>query len=118
MKVNDFSRRIHQLTLVSPNFLSAPIVMIITGVGAIFLTVSGFISLRTKQFSFNIVTSILGIIVLLCLIVSITFSFLLLSNIDNDINKVNVDEELRRASQDSSLMSVWDSLQIRLRTLH
>ena len=108
-----FSRRIHQLTIVSNNFLLAPIIQIITATGSLFLVVSGFFSLKTKNFTNNFVTSILGIIVLIILISSITLTFLLLDNIDNDVNKVNVKAELRKAANDEALMNVWDSLQIR-----
>ena len=37
-----FSARLHQLTMVSGNFLSGPIIMIITSAGALALVMSGF----------------------------------------------------------------------------
>jgi len=107
--------RIHQLTMVSNNFLLAPIIMLITSCGAILLTVSGFISLRQRQAQYiiNLVNAGLGVLLIIALCASVALSFMLRDNIENDINKVNVDDELRKAVNDDNIMEVWDSLQVR-----
>ena len=100
--------------MVSDNFLLAPIIMLITSSGAILLTVSGFVSLRQgKQYIINLVNAGLGVLLIICLGASVVLSFMLRDNIENDINKVNVDEELRNAVNDDGVMEVWDSLQVR-----
>merc|ERR1712227_1011032 len=106
--------RIHQLTMVSDNFLLAPVIMLITSSGAILLTVSGFVSLRQrKQYVINLVNAALGVLIIICLGTSVVLSFMLRDNIENDINKVNVDDELQKAVNDDGVMEVWDSLQVR-----
>ena len=47
------------------------------------------------------------------LVVSVVLSFKIRDNIEHDINKVNVDEELGKAVRDVDLMNIWDSLQKR-----
>ena len=84
-----FSRRIHQLTIVSNNFLSAPIIQLITGTLALCLVVSGFFSLKIRHLFYNLITSILGVIVLIILIISITLTFLLLDNILTIASPIN-----------------------------
>ena len=49
----------------------------------------------------------------LLLVVSVVLSFMIRDNIEQDINKVNVDEELGKAVRDVDLMNIWDSLQER-----
>ena len=44
---------------------------------------------------------------------SVVLSFKIRDNIEHDINKVNVDEELDKAVTDVDLMNLWDSLQER-----
>ena len=101
--------------MVSNNFLLAPIIMLITSCGAMLLTVSGFISLRQRQgqYIINLVNAGLGVLLIIALCASVALSFMLRDNIENDINKVNVDDELRKAVNDDNIMEVWDSLQVR-----
>ena len=47
------------------------------------------------------------------LVASVVLSFKIRDNIEHDINKVNVDEELDKAVTDVDLMNLWDSLQER-----
>ena len=49
----------------------------------------------------------------LLVVVSVVLSFMIRDNIEHDINKVNVDEELGKAVKDVDLMNIWDSLQER-----
>ena len=49
----------------------------------------------------------------LLLVASVVLSFKIRDNIEHDINKVNVDEELDKAVTDVDLMNLWDSLQER-----
>ena len=81
--------------------------MIISSSGGIVLWLVAAISTkRNKQYNIYFSLSGLAAIVLTMVTVSVIFSFLLRTDIDNQLNKVNVRAELARAA-----MAVWVSLQ-------
>merc|ERR1719193_977425 len=67
---------------------------------------------KKKQTAFMVFAA-LTLVVFFVQLAAIILAFLLRNNIDTDLNKVNIDKELRRASTDNSTMEVWDSLQAR-----
>jgi len=105
--------RLHQLTMVSGNFLSGPIIMIITSAGALALVMSGFFSLHKTHYLLNFANALVSGVLTLLVVVSVVLSFMIRDNIEHNINKVNVDEELGKAVKDVDLMNIWDSLQER-----
>ena len=51
------------------------------------------------------------------LVTSIVLSFMLQENIENDINKVNIKDELEKAVADVNAMNQWDDMQARFETM-
>ena len=84
--------------MVSNNFLSGPVVMILGSCVTLVLVGSGYLSLRRKQYYFYLINSTLGVTLIAILVVAIIFSFILHDNIEHDINKVNVKEQLSKES--------------------
>jgi len=52
-------------------------------------------------------------VVIALLVTSIVLSFMLQENIENDINKVNIKDELEKAVADVNAMNQWDDMQAR-----
>ena len=61
----------------------------------------------------NFANALVSGVLTLLVVVSVVLSFMIRDNIEHDINKVNVDEELGKAVKDVDLMNIWDSLQER-----
>ena len=61
----------------------------------------------------NFANALFSGVLAVLLVVSVVLSFMIRDNIEHDINKVNVDEELGKAVRDVDLMNIWDSLQER-----
>ena len=61
----------------------------------------------------NFANALISGVLAVLLVVSVVLSFMIRDNIEHDINKVNVDEELGKAVRDVDLMNIWDSLQER-----
>ena len=61
----------------------------------------------------NFANALFSGVLTVLLVVSVVLSFMIRDNIEHDINKVNVDEELGKAVRDVDLMNIWDSLQER-----
>ena len=88
--------------------------MVIASTSGLFLAVSGAAGCsRKKQYNFYFALSSVAALVLIIVLVSVIFSFLVKSDIDNQLNKVNVVRTLSLAAEDSTVMRVWDSLQTR-----
>ena len=77
------------------------------------LSLVGACSIRKKQFNIYFGLSGLAAVVLTAVVVSIVFSFLVRSDIKDQLNKVNVRSELGRAARSEAVMGLWDSLQER-----
>ena len=76
------------------------------------LTDSTF-SLHKTHYLLNFANALVSGVLTLLVVVSVVLSFMIRDNIEHDINKVNVDEELGKAVKDVDLMNIWDSLQER-----
>ena len=88
--------------------------MIIASTSGLFLALCGAAGCsRKKQYNIYFALSSLAASVLVIVIVSVIFSFLVKSDIENQLNKVNVVTTLSRAAQEPGVMSLWDSLQTR-----
>ena len=88
--------------------------MIITSCGGLLLVVVGLVSLKKKHHHSSLVTALLAGLLVCVAVAAVVLVFLLRANIEHDINKVNVEAELRTAVADEARMELWDSLQARL----
>ena len=70
-------------------------------------------SLHKTHYLLNFANALFSGVLAVLLVVSVVLSFKIRDNIEHDINKVNVDEELGKAVRDVDLMNIWDSLQKR-----
>ena len=70
-------------------------------------------ALGRRQYNLYYSLAIFGLFVTFLLVIAIVFSFLLKESIETDLNKVNVEAELRKAVRDEVVMNTWDELQIR-----
>ena len=70
-------------------------------------------ALGRRQYNLYYYLAIFGLFVTFLLVIAIVFSFLLKESIETDLNKVNVEAELRKAVRDEVVMNTWDELQIR-----
>ena len=70
-------------------------------------------SLHKTHYLLNFANALFSGLLALMLVVSVVLSFMIRDNIEHDINKVNVEEELGKAVRDVDLMNIWDSLQER-----
>ena len=88
--------------------------MIIASLSGLFLALSGAAGCRRKkQYNIYFALSSLAASVLIIVLVSVIFSFMVKSDIENQLNKVNVVTTLGRAVEDPGVMRLWDSLQTR-----
>ena len=88
--------------------------MIIASTSGLLLAVCGAVGCsRKKQYNFYFALSGLAASVLLIVLVAVIFSFLVKSDIENQLNKVNVVTTLSRAAKSPGEMRLWDSLQTR-----
>ena len=88
--------------------------MIIASTSALFLALCGALGCRRKK-QYNIFFALSGLaaLVLILVLVSVILSFLVKSDIENQLNKVNVVRTLSRAVEEPAVMRLWDSLQTR-----
>ena len=107
------SFRLQLLAMASDNFVITPVLMIISSFFSIAVAICGFTALHKKQFNLYVLLACLSLLVFLILLLAVVFSFLLLSTVASQINKVNVEAELRKAAEDMSAMETWDTLQTR-----
>ena len=105
--------RIQLLTLASNNFIVTPILMILASGLSILLAIVSFIVLLKKQLKLYLTLACISMLVFFLQTIAVILSFIVIDNVDSDINKVNVAAELSKAAQDVSAMAVWDALQIR-----
>ena len=88
--------------------------MIIASTSSLFLALGGAGACRRKkQYNIYFALSSLAATVLIVVLVSVIFSFMVKSDIENQLNKVNVVRTLSRATEDPAVMRLWDSLQTR-----
>ena len=87
--------------------------MAVGSTAGLVLAVVGACSIRKKQFNIYFGLSGLAAVVLTAVVVSIIFSFMVRSDIKDQLNKVNVRSELGKAARSEAVMGVWDSLQER-----
>ena len=99
----------------SRTFLAGPVMMVTSSTAALVLALAGGVSacLRHRQYNIYPALSGLAATVLTAVIVSVIFSFMVRTDIENQLNKVNVRTELGRAAREEAVMGVWDSLQER-----
>ena len=88
--------------------------MIITSCGGLLLVAVGLVSLKKKHHHSSLVTALLASLLVCVALAAVVLVFLLRANIEHDINKVNVEAELRTAVAEEARMELWDSLQARL----
>ena len=74
----------------------------------------GLVSLKKKHHHSSLVTALLASLLVCVAVAAVVLVFLLRANIEHDINKVNVEAELRTAVAEEARMELWDSLQARL----
>ena len=106
------SFHLHLLTMAADNFLTSPILMIISSVLSLTLAITGFLFVLKKKTNLYFLLAVLALVMFLLQIVATVFTFLLVDNVLTDLNKVNVDDQLRQAVSDNSTRTVWDSIQI------
>ena len=70
-------------------------------------------SLHKTHYLLNFANAMVSGLLALLVVVSVVLSFMIRDNIEHDINKVNVDEELGKAVKDVDQMNIWNSLQER-----
>ena len=88
--------------------------MMITSCGGLLLVAVGLVSLKKKHHHSSLVTALLASLLVCVAVAAVVLVFLLRANIEHDINKVNVEAELRTAVAEEARMELWDSLQARL----
>jgi len=107
------SFQLHLLTMASNNFLAGPVLMLLAStitIGFCVLCVSlVFNNKRNVYLSFGVG----AILVFVLQMAAVVLAFLLANNIKTDLNKVNVDEELRSTLTSNSTRLAWDTLQTR-----
>jgi len=107
------SFNLHLLRMASNNFLASPILMVIASSVSIGFAVLCVTLIFKKKEKVYMVFGGMSLVVFIIQLAAVILAFLLRNNIDNDLNKVNVDKELRLASTDNATMDVWNTLQSR-----
>jgi len=108
------SFKLQLLTMASGNFLTAPVIMIFSNVVSIIFSIAGCVITMKKHVQMYSALSASSGMVFILQIIAVVFSFLLRGNIIGDLNKVNIDSQLKKAVKDETTMAVWDTLQVKI----
>ena len=107
------SFHLHLFTMAANNFITSPILMIITSALSLLVGIIGAAVVLRKRTQLYMLLAVLSLIMFLLQIIASTFSFLLVENVLTELDKVGVDEQLSLAVSDNSTRAVWDSIQTR-----
>ena len=103
--------KLHYFTLTMNIFLAGPVIMIITAVPQIILAFSALAGMFKEEKNTAVWTTIFSAFNIVMVIVGLSVASLTLSGLDTNINKIDVQNSLREALQDATVMEQWNSLQ-------
>ena len=107
------SYHLHLFTMASHTFIISPIIMVTASSLSLILAILSAIVVLRKSTNLYMIIAVVSLFMFILQIMASVFSFLLMENMVEDLNKVNVTEEFIQAVMDKSTMSVWDNIQRR-----
>ena len=105
------SYRLHNFPFAMELFLLSLVMMILASIAHIVYSITAMVGKFKEGKKTLTISTVFSVLNVLILISALSVSIVTSSEMDNSINKINVEKSLRKALEDVSLMDQWDRLQ-------